>query len=88
MLRAPLHMESGKTDEALKPVIEYISHRSDQRFPVTGPMNGPGLSKSCSFFALDGERWCRGDRITWDGKAPPTAVDLRAGTEFPGFHGG
>lgn len=56
--------------------------------PVTGPVAGPGLSKSCSLFALDGERRCHGDRITGNGKTPPTAVDLRAGTEFPGFHGG
>lgn len=48
----------------------------------------PGLSGSGSLFALDGERWCHDNRITWDGKTPPTAVDLRAGTEFPGFHGG
>jgi hypothetical protein len=35
--------------------------------------------------ALDGE--CHGDRITWDNKTPPTAVNLRAYTEFPGFQG-
>ena len=57
-------------------------------YPVTGPVSGPGLSWSCSLFALDGERRSHGDRIAWDGKTPPTAIDLRAGTEFPGFKGG
>ena len=70
------------------PVVELLTYRSGHGFQITELVTGPGLSRSCSFFALDGESRCHGGLITWEGKSPPPAVDIRADTEFAGFHRG